>query len=230
MNLPKHCPEPYDQLSSRAKAVAQHDYFNAEGQLLWRIVRYAGARGDLKERSFVPAQRGGWWVCKPRDGSLPEEDQQVDRYPLYRLPELLAATQAGESRQVWVVDGERCVDAVLNMADPPASGPPPCTCLCGRKYDFRRFNLGPLSGQRVLLLAAAAEASRDYIRRLAQELLRLDCRIRWALPPGDTGRDVAGSLAEGGWPQARAWLRDEVGVEDYVQSSPESSRQTKRKP
>lgn len=55
MNFPKHCPEPYGQLSSRAKAAMQHDYFDAEGQLLWSIVRYAGARGDLKERSFVPA-------------------------------------------------------------------------------------------------------------------------------------------------------------------------------
>lgn len=226
MSLPEHCAAPYDQLSDRTKAVMRHDYRDAEGRLLWQIVRYLGDRGGLKERTFVPAARGGWWKCKPRDSLLPAEDQRVDRYPLYRLPELLAVTQAVESRQVWVVDDERCVDAVLSMADPPASGPPPCTCLYGRKYDFRLFDLEPLRGQHVALLAAASKTSRDYVQRLAQELARLGCRVRQALPPGDTGYSVADVLEKGGWYSARAWLA-EVGVEDYVPPSLKPAKRPK---
>ena len=204
----------------------RHDYRDAEDRLLWQIVRYSGDHGGLKERTFVPAARGGWWKCKPHDSLLPVEDQRVNRYPLYRLPELLAATRVGVSRQVWVVDDERCVDAVLDMVEPPAGGPPPCTCLYGRKYDFRPFDLEPLRGRRVVLLAAASNTSRDYVRKLARELARLNCQVRWILPPGDTGYSVADALEKGGWPSARAWL-DEVGAKDYIPPSLKPAKRPK---
>ena len=160
---------------------------------------------------FTPAHRGGWWVTNPMNTSLPEEDKRIQKYPIYRLPDFL---KAQKDRQVWIVEGEKCVDAVLS-ADAPNSSPPPCTTLMGSKKDVSKVDFTPLEGRQVLLISDTDEPSRSYMKRLGAHLHENHgCGIRYVLPPGDGGYDVADALAEGGWNGLTAWMK-KIGPEPH---------------
>ena len=161
---------------------------------------------------FTPAHRGGWWVTNPMNTSLPDEDKRIKQYPIYRLPDFL---KAQKDRQVWIVEGEKCVDAVLDAVGIPNNSPPPCTTLMGSKKDVSNVDLIPLEGRQVLLIADTDEPSRAYMKRLGTHLHENQgCGVRYVLPPGVGGYDVADVLAEGGWPALTAWLK-KIGPEPH---------------
>ncbi len=84
--------------STTRKIVASYPYRDADGQLLYEVVRY-------EPKSFSqrrPDGNGGWsWNL-----------QDVERV-LYRLPELLAAAKSGE--RVFIVEGEKDVEALVKL-------------------------------------------------------------------------------------------------------------------
>lgn len=86
--------------SDRPTIVAAYDYMDADGQLLYQVVRF-DPKGFRQRR---PDGNGGWiWNL-----------QGVPRVP-YRLPELLEA--GGEGRRVFVVEGEKDAEALRRAGE-----------------------------------------------------------------------------------------------------------------
>lgn len=80
----------------RRRIVATYDYLDADGELVGQVVRYDPK--DFRQRR--PDGEGGW-VWKGA------------RLPLYRLPDVLRAVEAG--RAVWLCEGEKDADALQRV-------------------------------------------------------------------------------------------------------------------
>ena len=216
--LPKWVQAIPDIDAGRRK-IAEHDYTLADGTLVCRVARYEtdDKRPSLpKCRPFTPRTAGGWWCANPLS-DLPPEDTLCEKRPLYRLPEMLKALEANPNRQIWIVEGEKCVDAVLDLKDPLIpNGPPPCTTSMFAKFD-NKTDLTPLKGRTVLLMADQDEPGRANMLKLANVLAgEYGCAVKTFLPPGDAeprpikGYDVADAIYQGGWDAVLKWVK-EVG-------------------
>ncbi len=119
---------PQPTTKSKPQIVATYDYTNADGELLFQVVRF-----DPKDfRQRAPDGNGGWdW-----------KTQGVQRV-LYRLPEVMAAVAAG--RTIYIVEGEKAVHAIeaLGLVG---------TCSPGGAGKWRREYGGPLAGADVVIL------------------------------------------------------------------------------
>lgn len=212
---PKRVPQPYTSLGHGTTAVAEHDYCLADGTLVFRMMRYASKRGGKTNRPkvmpFTPTGEGDWWVCGPLNGDMPASSRQVEKYPLYRLPDLKARLDRSPSACVWIVEGEKCVDAVLGVADGPKDGPPACTHLPGSKGNVDSVDTEPIQGLPLLLIADTDGISRKYMQRLGTLMHRKGCAVRYVLPKGETGYDVADAIAEGGWKSLKKWIQ-KIGI------------------
>ena len=129
--------------------------------------------------------------------NIPEAERTVDKYILYRLPQLIEATKAS-GRQIWIVEGEKCADAVANMQG--IKNPPPVTTLMGavKTNNIIKADLEPLRRQSVLLISDGDSKSRNQMRFLGEKLHRMDCSVRYVFAPGENGYDIADAIAEGG--------------------------------
>ena len=219
--LPKSAHEPWDKLGGKM-ATAVYDYRNAEGGLVARVVRYAEPhiregkdKPDKSIMEWVPKASGGWWLCAATNSNIPDCDR-VDKMPLYQLPHLLTKLD----RQIWIVEGEKCVDAVLSLPRSKETGkhwPPPTTSIRGAKKSFDKVDLVPLYGgkRRVLLIADTDKASRAHMRALAAHLHAKGTAVRLILPQGEGGYDIADAIGEGGYESMMKWLT-KTPAEDYV--------------
>jgi putative DNA primase/helicase len=87
-----------DRQRLRSEIVAEYDYHNADGVVLYQKVRYFPK--DFRVRH--PDGRGGWnWAIG-----------QADRV-LYRLPEVLTAIR--EDRTIYIVEGEKDADRLTSL-------------------------------------------------------------------------------------------------------------------
>ena len=207
----------------RAKTITQHDYRLADGYLVCARYRYEKIHPKIpKGLTFTPASNGGWWVAAPHKDTIPPEDRYVGMLPLYRLPELLRAIE-GNDRPIWIVEGEDCVDAVLNVQDAPKGGLPPVTCLLGDLDDRPTLHdFSPLLKRQVLLIADPDPRSHKKMSRLARILhTHHDCRIKHCLPPETDGRTIKKAVQRhGGYPDpwgysaAVKWL-EKHGIDPY---------------
>lgn len=84
-----------ERTNGHREIVATYDYTDAEGKLLYQVIRFAPK--DFRQRR--PDGNGGW------DWKLGD----VQRVP-YRLPRVLDAAKRGEG--VWIVEGEKDVHAL----------------------------------------------------------------------------------------------------------------------
>ena len=226
---PKWTDKTWASLKGRAQ-IASHDYLAADGTLVCRLIRYKKKPEEKGPKClpFTPAsQEGGWWSCGPLSEELPPEDSRCTRIPLYRLPEMLEKLKANPGRQIWIVEGEKCVDAVLGIQDmrkkdgtPSEMGPPPCTTgMFGFNPD--RIDFSPLEGQKILLMSDQDDAGHAKMLKLAAHLAgKLGCAVKTLLPPGEAeprfkGFDIADALAEGGWPGALKWIGEVGGPKTY---------------
>jgi hypothetical protein len=74
-----------------------YDYHDEEGTLVFQCVRYTPKGFTQRQPNGI----GGWtWNLRG-----------IERRPLYRLPQTLAAVAAGET--IWVVEGEKDADALV---------------------------------------------------------------------------------------------------------------------
>lgn len=93
---------PREETKQRPAAVAEYPYHDESGVLLYKVKRWEpGWEG--KSKSFAQYRPDG------------TRGIQGIRRVLYRLPDLLAAVQAG--RRVWVVEGEKDVDRLVRMGE-----------------------------------------------------------------------------------------------------------------
>ena len=127
------------------------------------------------------------------------------------MPELLEARRKrGDKCPVWIVEGEKCADAVAKVL---TSDDPEVVTLVSyaRNADFARADLEPLAGLPVLLIADADDKSRNEMVCLGKILVEKGCAVRHVQPPGHDGSDVADALRDGGKAGLRKWIETVCG-------------------
>ena len=133
---------------------ARYDYRDAEGKVLYQVVRFA----PKVFRQFNPATNE--WSVK----GLP-------RLP-YRLPELLAGIKAG--KVVWIVEGEKDVQSLVKLGLV-------ATCNQGGVGSARLWrDLSKFfpAGTRVVLCPDADKPGLRLMAEVARELLRAGCKVK----------------------------------------------------
>ena len=211
-----YTPDPYMLLGRgrvRARAIGKHEYRLADGKLICLRVRYEKKSNRMsKVWSYTPCGKGGWWVAEPDSQAVPLEDRHCGKLPLYRLPYLLQTIQDSD-QPIWIVEGEKCVDAVIGMKDSPVKFP--VTCLFGSMYRKpAKCDLSPLKGQNCLLFADTDGKGRAAMKALARALEKLDCTVGLVLPEGEGGYDIADAIAEGGYKALKAWV-EHCGIQTW---------------
>ena len=197
-------------------AIAEHEYRDADGKLIGVKTRFPQTPENKKKRvpkimPHVPAAGGGYWLTTPWSPTIPAPDRTIN-VPLYHVEEVL---NSDPKQQIWIVEGEKCVDAVLAMKDFPKWGHPPCTCIYNMS-SLHNCDMKPLAGRSVLLIADRDEKGRKNMRELGKLLAnKVGCRkVRFVLPVGEDGHDVADIIPIGGWPALKKYL-EEAKFQDY---------------
>ena len=197
--------QPYFSRDLPTNTIATYDYRGADRKLKFKVAKLPPKDGRDKDfRALAPARKGsvkGWLWKQPF-----EKDR-----PLYRLPELLAADP---SQQVMVVEGEKCVHAVLE-AFPKVV----VTTWSHGSKSWKRNDYSPLYGRDVLLVADADECGRKAMTGIADLLVENHSTVRVVLPLGETGNDIADEIKKGGTKGAAKWLRGLA--KDYELPKPE---------
>lgn len=155
------------------RIAARHPYVDAEGTLLFEVVRWEPKRFQQRR----PDGHGGWmWNL-----------QGVDR-PLYRLPAVLQAVQDGAP--IWIVEGEKDVDtlAALGLV---------ATCNPMGAGKWRPEHTATLHGATVVNIVADNDtAGHDHAAAVAAALTPHTTVRLWHPPAGR--RDVTDHLNRGG--------------------------------
>ena len=162
-------------------------YHDADGSIAFASVR-SQAPGKAKRFSqWTPAGNGLWFDKNP-----------LESLPLYRLPEIVGA------KQVVIVEGEKCVAAVLSAWPDRA-----VTTYAGGCGSWRKTDWTPLAGKAVSIWAdadddappekatAKSRPGQTAALEIAAHLHFLGCHVRVALPEPDGGADIADWLAVG---------------------------------
>jgi len=166
--------------SDSGRIVAEHDYVDEGGRLLYQTIRYDPK--DFKQRR--PNGKGAWhWNLKGV------------RLVLYRLPELFERA----SDTVFICEGEKDVYAIETLGLL-------ATCNAMGAGKWREEYAESLRGRRVVIIAdndpPTDEKGNPHYRGqkhagvIAENLLRHDCEVRIIEPA--RGKDASDWLAEGG--------------------------------
>lgn len=165
----------------KPRVVAQYDYCDEDGNLLFQAVRLA----PKSFRQRRPDGKGGWtWSVKG-----------VRVIP-YRLPEFLAEP----ARPVVVVEGEKDCDNLARIGVLATTN----ACGAGKWTDAHSAFL---RGRRVVVLPDNDEAGRDHARRVARSLHGVAESVRIVELPGlsDKG-DASDWIVAGGTKEELARL------------------------
>lgn len=173
----RHGPKAKTSSRPTRKIVAAYDYTDADGRLLFQVVRFE-PKGFAQRRPDPTAPDGWTWNLK---GIEPV---------LYRLPQVLEAVRAGE--MVFICEGEKDCD---NLA---ALGLCATTCPMGAGK-WQESYAEALAGADVVILPDNDEPGRRHARQVAESLHRRGCTVRVlelsGLPPKG---DVSDWLVAGG--------------------------------
>lgn len=165
------------------RIVAEYEYVSAGGELLFQALRYDPK--DFRQRR--PDGRGGWaWSL----GSVPRV--------LYRLPDVLAAAQAG--KPVYVCEGEKDADALHALGLAATTAPMGAK---SKSEEWLESYTEALHGANVVILEDNDDAGRTHAGIVAAALQGQAKRVRVVSLPGlpDKG-DVSDWLHAGGTPAA----------------------------
>lgn len=157
-------------VSSR-EIIATYDYVDADGMLLYQVVRYHPK--DFRQRR--PDGVGDWtWNLKGVE------------WVLYRLPQICKAVASG--KRVFIVEGEKDVHAV-EVAGYTA------TCNSGGAGKWRPEYAEVLQGANVVVVADQDKQGDAHARQVAQSLEGVAKRVVVVKPL--EGKDVSDHLAAG---------------------------------
>lgn len=130
-------------------------------------------------KSFRPYHQGddGRWLIGDPPGQL----------PLFHLPQILDA----ETEEVWVVEGEKCADAMAKL------GLVATTSAHGSKSP-RKTNWSPLARKRINVSPDKDDPGEAYAETVGGILLGLGCEVRIVRLPGlkEKGDDIEQWLAQ----------------------------------
>ena len=189
-------------------------YHDAGGSVVFASVRHESPGKSKRFSQWTPAEGGLWFDRNP-----------LKVLPLYRLPQIAGA------EKVVVVEGEKCVAAVLDAWPGLA-----VTTFGGGSGSWRKTDWAPLAGKDVSIWAdadddappdkpkAKSRPGQASAMAIAAHLHGLGCRVRVALPEPDGGADIADWLAVG---KAHAKAVLDGLLRDY---EPESQPQQELRP
>lgn len=181
-------PDKEDDGPVRARVAATYDYHDAEGTLVFQVVRM-DPKG-FRQRRLLPSGEWAWDL------------RGIDERPLYRLPHVLDAVRRGEP--IWVVEGEKDVEALV------AAGHA-ATCNPAGAGKWRPEHTAALHGARLVEIVADDDtAGHDHARAVAAALVPVVDEVRLWLPRAGC-KDVAEHLGQG---RALAELRPMCDVGD----------------
>ena len=158
---------------NHGRIVAEYDYRDAEGNLLFQTVRFEPK--DFRQRR--PDGNGGWIWKLGRTARV-----------LYRLPEVATAE---DSKWVFVVEGEKDADALAAMGLIATTNP------MGAGKWHKLSDDSALHGRRVAIVPDRDEAGRRHAQTVARALQNRASDIRIVELPGD-GKDVSDWIGAGG--------------------------------
>jgi putative DNA primase/helicase len=148
--------------NSNRRIVAQYDYRDEAGNVLFQAVRYEPK--DFRQRQPKPG--GGWdWSVRGL------------RVVPYRLPEILAEP----TRPVVIVEGEKDADNLARFGVL-------ATCNAGGAGKWTDEHSSILRGRRVIVLPDNDEAGRNHAQQVAQLLQGIAADRRIARRAGQGGR------------------------------------------
>ena len=159
-----------------------YDYLDADGELVFQVLRYRDADGKKTFRQRQPDGRGGWdWKTSGLEK------------PLYRLPDVLAAAAAGGV--VVVCEGEKDVHALeragyVATTNPGGAGGP-------NQSKWLPQYTRALEGARVVIVCDNDEPGWRHARAVAASLTAAGIEHRLKAPPVPH-KDVADLLGVGG--------------------------------
>ena len=195
---------PVAKPSGPRSLVATYDYRDEQGVLLFQALRY-DPKGFSQRR---PDGTGGWI-----------NDVQGVRRVLYRLPELLAGIERGET--VYLVEGEKDVE---NLRTHGLCA----TCNAGGAGKWRPEYSKALRGAKVVLLPDNDEAGRAHVAKAGASLQGVAATIQMlALPNLPEKGDVSDWLAAGG---TAAALVELVGAAPAFEPKQSGSEKPSRGP
>lgn len=158
----------------KRRVATTHDYLNAEGELLFQVVRFAPK--DFRQRR--PNGNGTWvWNLKG-----------VDRV-LYRLPELLTGVRTNQI--VYVVEGEKDADALAAVGQV-------ATTNVGGAGKWRPEYAAFFQGATVIIVQDRDEPGRKHAREVAKALGGVAASVRIVEPVVEAEKaDASDHLAAG---------------------------------
>jgi len=169
--------------ASPARIVAEYDYQNAGGVVVFQKVR-------KEPKSFVIRHRpgpGAEWIWKK---------PELAAYPLYQLPSIQAAIATG--RTIYIVEGEKDVDRLatnLRIATTNFEG----ASKKAQKPKWRKEYTDQLTGAAlVVLIPDNDEPGRAHMQNIARQLQGKVAELRWLELPGvPKGGDVSDWVDQG---------------------------------
>jgi hypothetical protein len=164
---------PTEKKNGKARIVAEYDYVDAEGQLVFQVVRM-----DPKSfRQRRPDGKGGWVWKLLRDTPR----------PLYRLPQVLEAVAAGTT--VFVCEGEKDVHSLERAGEVATTNP-------GGAGKWRPEHAMTLDGAaEVVVVSDADEPGRAHALAVADSLTGRVGKLLVVEPAH--GKDVSEHLGAG---------------------------------
>ena len=147
---------------------ATFDYVDADGHVLFQVVRREPAGEPKRFVQRRPTANGGWeWR------GLPEPNR-----PLYRLPDVLAAVERGQT--IYIVEGEKHADRLARDGLVATTNP-------GGAEKFLPHHAETLAGANVVILPDNDEPGRKHGRQVAALLAGKAAEIKLleldGLPP-----------------------------------------------
>jgi len=162
-----------DRPTQARSALAEYDYTDESGELLFQVVRFAPK--DFRQRRPDATAADGWaWSIKDV------------RRVLYRLPAVIEAVREG--RVVWVVEGEKDVHALESAGEV-------ATCNAGGAGKWRDEYAEVLRGAEVVIVADKDEPGRKHAENVRASITGVAASVRVVEAAG--GKDAADHLAAG---------------------------------
>lgn len=158
---------------------ATYDYKDESGRVLFQVVRFSGKQ--FRQRRHDPSAESGWsW--KLGDA----------RRVLYRLPDLIAALKERTADPVYIVEGEKDVDALWKRGLVATCNPHGA----GKWKVIAKQAAAELAGRDVIVIADADEPGRKHARAVAGSLAKAARSV--AVLELTPHKDVGDWLAAGG--------------------------------
>ena len=186
--------------SPKRRQVASYPYTDADGGLLFEVVRFHPK--DFRQRR--PNGQGGW------DWNLAD----VQRVP-YRLPQVLAAIQAGEL--IAIAEGEKAADALAALGIP-------ATCSSGGAGKWNLADYGQwFHGADVIVLPDNDKPGREHAAEVAADLRGKASKVRVIELPGLPLKGDAADWIEAGGTLAQLEKMTRAPPTDRPPPAPETA-------